>query len=64
MREKRSDEQARSPGKPIRRRPTPEWKLLDSIIYIRMRDRYLQREGILRQVGKRRWKLKVGFEGR
>lgn len=43
----------------IRRRPVPEWKLIDSINYIRMRDKYLQDNGILTRTGKRRWRLKL-----
>jgi len=55
---------ARPPGerrseKKIRRRPTPLWKIRDSIIYIRMRDEYLAREGILVKTGERKWYLKV-----
>jgi len=42
-----------------RRRPTLKWKLMDSIIYIRMRKEYLEREGILVKVGDRRWRLRV-----
>ena len=42
-----------------RRRPTQKWKLLDSIIYIRMRNDYLEREGMLVKVGERRWRLRV-----
>lgn len=47
------------PEKKARRRPTPRWKIKDSIIYIRMRDEYLEREGILVKVGERRWRLRV-----
>ncbi|MBI5001327.1 MAG: hypothetical protein HZB92_07380 [Euryarchaeota archaeon] len=45
----------------IRRRPTPRWKILDSIIFIRARDEYLQKEGILTKIGKRRWWVKFGM---
>jgi len=31
---------------------------MDSIIYIRMRNEYLEREGILVKVGDRRWRLR------
>jgi len=41
-----------------RRRPIQKWKLMDSIIYIRMRNEYLEREGILVKVGDRRWRLR------
>ncbi len=41
----------------VRRRPTPRWKIRDSIQYIRMRDRYLQEQGILVKVGPRRYHL-------
>ncbi len=40
-------------------RPTPRWKLTDSIKYIKMRDQYLRKNGILVKVGKRRWKLNL-----
>ena len=55
---------ARPPGdrrseKKVRRRPTPGWKIMDSIIYIRMRDEYLAREGILVKTGEREWYLSV-----
>ncbi len=46
-----------SPNKK-RRRPVLKWKLMDSIIYIRMRNEYLEREGILVKVGDRRWRLR------
>jgi len=47
------------PKKTVRRRPVPKWKLIDSIIYIKMRDQYLQENGILQKLGKRRWKLMI-----
>lgn len=47
------------PKKAVRRRPIAKWKLLDSIIYIKMRDQYLQETGILQKVGRRRWKLRI-----
>lgn len=43
--------------KPIRRRPVSDEELANSIKYIRMRDVYLQKEGILVQTGERRWRL-------
>ncbi len=43
--------------KPIRRRPTFKWKLIDSIAYIKIRDRYLRNEKILIPIGKRRYRL-------
>jgi hypothetical protein len=48
----------RKPRKAIRRRPVPKWKLIDSILYIKARDKYLQDEGILRQIGERRWRFR------
>lgn len=47
------------PSKPVRRRPTPEWKLRNSIKYIRMRDAHLRETGTLTRTGKRTWKLKT-----
>ncbi len=43
----------------VKRRPTPRWKLIDSIKYIKMRDRYLQRENILVRKGEREWELNL-----
>ncbi len=43
--------------RPIRRRPVSREKLSNSIRYIKMRDRYLQDNGILVKTGKRSWKL-------
>jgi len=51
--------QEKEPKKTIRRRPVPKWKLIDSIIYIKMRDKYLQETRILQKMGKRRWKLTI-----
>jgi hypothetical protein len=51
--------QKKEPKKAVRRRPVAKWKLLDSIVYIKMRDKYLQETGILKKVGKRRWKLRI-----
>lgn len=51
--------QKKESKKAVRRRPVPNWKLLDSIMYIKMRDKYLQETGILQKVGKRRWKLRI-----
>jgi hypothetical protein len=45
--------------KAIRRRPVSQESLINSIIYIRARDRYLQKEGILTEIGPRRWRLKL-----
>lgn len=45
--------------KAVKRRPVPKWKLIDSILYIKARDKYLQEEGILTQIGERRWRLKI-----
>jgi hypothetical protein len=46
------------PRKPVRRRPTERWKILDSIIFIRARDEYLQKEGILVKTGERKWRVR------
>lgn len=40
-----------------RRRPKHEWELINSIIFIKMRDEYLKRRGIIVRVGKRRYVL-------
>ncbi len=45
--------------KKIKRRPTPKWKLRDSIRYIKRKDEYLREEGILVKKGDRKWKLNV-----
>ena len=45
--------------KKIKRRPSPKWKLRDSIKYIKRRDKYLREEGILVKKGDREWKLNV-----
>ncbi len=45
--------------KKVRRRPTPKWKLIDSIKYIKMRNEYLREEGILVKKGEMKWKLNV-----
>jgi len=45
------------PRKGIRRRPTPKWKLLDSIIYIKLRDKYLKKEGIIQELDNRLWRV-------
>ncbi len=39
------------------RRPTPRWKLRDSIRYIRRRDRWLEEQGILVKTGDREYRL-------
>jgi hypothetical protein len=46
--------------KPVRRRPVSHEELINSIIYIKARDKYLQKEGILTEIGLRRWRLKIG----
>lgn len=51
-------QRASKPNKPVRRRPTPEWKLRNSIRYIRMRDAYLRETGTLTRTGKRTWTLR------
>ncbi len=43
--------------RPVRRRPVSKEKLSNSIRYIKMRDRYLQKNGILVRTGERSWKL-------
>ena len=43
--------------KPIRRRPVSDEELANSIKFIKMRDAYLQREGILVRTGGRNWRL-------
>ena len=45
--------------KKIKRRPSPKWKLRDSIRYIKRRDKYLRAEGVLVKKGDRKWKLNV-----
>lgn len=47
------------PKKAVRRRPVAKWKLLDSIMYIKMRDQYLQNTGILQKIDRRVWKLRI-----
>jgi len=47
------------PNKPIRRRPSSDEEMANSIKYIKMRDKYLQENGILVQTGERSWKLKI-----
>ncbi|MGC9307944.1 MAG: hypothetical protein ACP5FL_04115 [Thermoplasmatota archaeon] len=49
----------RGPGKgrAIRRRPTADWKIRDSIEYIRRRDRWLEEQDILVKLGPRRYRL-------
>ena len=49
---------SKKPSKPVRRRPVPEWKLRNSIKYIKLRDRYLRDIGTLTKTGKRTWTLK------
>ena len=43
----------------IKRRPSPKWKVRDSIRYIKRRDKYLREKGILVKKGDRKWKLNV-----
>ena len=45
--------------KAVRRKPVSHEELINSILYIRARDRYLQKEGILTQLGPRRWMLNI-----
>lgn len=40
-------------------RPTSDWKLRNSIIFIKRRDEYLQKEGILVRTGRRSWRLNL-----
>ena len=47
----------RTRTKPIRRRPVSDEKMANSIKYIKMRDKYLQDNGILVKTGERSWKL-------
>ena len=47
------------PQRKIRRRPSPRWKVADSVLYILARDEYLQKAGILTKTGERSWYLKV-----
>lgn len=44
--------------KGLRRRPTTEEQLLNSIIWIKRQKDYLAREGILVQTGPRTWRLR------
>ncbi len=46
-------------NKASKERPTPDWKLSDSIKYIKRRDEYLREEGILVKKEERNWKLNV-----
>ena len=50
-----------SQGKPkaVKRKPTSEQEFINSIIYIKMRDEYLQNEGILVKIGKRRYRFNI-----
>ena len=43
--------------KGVRRKPSTEEALLNSINYIRMQREYLEKEGILVRTGKRTWRL-------
>ena len=40
-------------------RPTPDWKLSNSIKYIQMRDGYLKEKEILVKKGKRKYRLNI-----
>ena len=55
--------QERRPRKAVRRRPVSREALINSILYIRARDRYLQEEGILTKTGPRRWRLYIEKSG-
>ncbi len=41
------------------KRPRVDWKLQDSILYIKMRNEYLKKIGILVKIGARNYKLNV-----
>ncbi|MFW5953602.1 MAG: hypothetical protein ACOCSJ_05505 [Candidatus Natronoplasma sp.] len=45
--------------KKVKGRPTPKWKLRDSIRYIKRGDDYLREKEILVKKGDRKWKLDV-----
>ena len=47
--------------KKTKRKLTPRWKLLDSIKFIKMKDKYLKEKGVLVKKGKRKYRLNVGF---
>jgi len=55
--------QRKKPRKAVRRRPVSHEALINSILYIKARDRYLQEEGILTEIGPRRWRLKIQKSG-
>lgn len=59
MKEWSSDNSRRVRKKIPKGRPTPKWKLEDSIIFIKKREEYLQEEGILVRTGKRTWRLNL-----
>ncbi len=45
--------------KAVRRRPVSNEELINSILYIKARDEYLQNAGILTRIGPRRWRLSL-----
>ena len=45
--------------KGVRKRPKSDWKLNDAILYIRMRNKYLKKNGILVKISARNYKLNV-----
>jgi hypothetical protein len=55
--------QKKKPRKAVRRRPVSHEELINSILYIKARDRYLQEAGILTQTGPRRWRLIIEKSG-
>jgi hypothetical protein len=57
MPERRSS-QFPKPRKAIRRRPVQEWKLIDSLMFIKARREYLEKEGILVRTGKKNWTMR------
>jgi hypothetical protein len=54
--------QSKKSKKAVRRRPVSQESLINSILYIRARNKYLQEEGILVEIGPRRWRLNFKFE--
>jgi hypothetical protein len=55
--------QERNSRKKVRRRPVSHEALINSILYIRARDRYLQENGILLKTGPRAWRLNIKKTG-
>ena len=46
-------------NKASKERPIPDWKLSDSIKYVKMRDDNLKEQGILVKEGKRKYRLNL-----